>query len=136
IIANPNRPAPRLKLLELYAITQDPVNFHLQEAELRSVADTSVMARVDVLRRRLPEDEETDLTLPSEPEDLSAEQQPASLDDVQLTDADELEIELDLEASADVDDQRVLAGVTADAVDEDDIGKLAVSDDDNDDDFE
>ncbi len=103
IVVQPARTDLRLKLLEAFAGAQDPVGFKLQETELRDLAGDALAPQIAALRAGLREVVPNELL---EEGDVSvAEDLPA---------VDDLELALDMEASAEVDDARVLAGINVD----------------------
>lgn len=106
VVVQPERADLRLKLLEALAATQDSVGFKLQETELRDMAGESVEPQIAVLRATLRDTVQDDIL---EDGDAAAFAEEASLDD--------LEMALDMEASAEVDDAKVLAGAVPDDVD-------------------
>lgn len=101
IVVQPERTDLRLKLLEAFAASQDAVGFKLQETELRDLAGESVAPRIAALRAQLRDSVQDDI-LDEGDEVLFADN--AGLDD--------LELSLDMEASAEVDDAKVLKGFT------------------------
>ncbi len=123
IVAEPNRSDLRLKLLEVHVASQDVMGFRLQEAELLKIADSEDLARIDQLRDELPQDPDADQFGYRSSDDEQYRE---------LSQDEELELELDLEASAEVDDARVLSSLTADDVDANDVGSQAPNDDPDD----
>lgn len=103
IVVQPARTDLRLKLLEAFAGAQDPVGFKLQETELRDLAGDSLAPQIAVLRAGLRE---------AVANELLEESEAGAADD--LPAVDDLELALDMEASAEVDDARVLAGINVD----------------------
>lgn len=101
IVAQPERTDLRMKLLEVFAAAQDPIGFKLQETELRDLAGDSFILQIAVLRARLRAEVQDEIL--DEGDDMLFEE----------TDPlDDLELSLDMEASAEVDDSKVLAGMT------------------------
>jgi len=105
IVVQPERTDLRLKLLEAFAAAQDAVGFKLQETELRDIAGESISPQIAILQSRLRDTVSDDIL---EQGDLIEFDEDTPLDD--------LELALDMEASAEVDDAKVLSGF---AVDED-----------------
>jgi pilus assembly protein FimV len=105
IVAEPDRVDLRMKLLEVFVAKEDAVGFKLQETEIRDMGATGVEARIATLRSQLQGDLENEILEDGE-EDFFTE----------LNSLDDMELALDLEASADVDDNKVLAGETAEEV--------------------
>ncbi len=103
IVVQPARTDLRLKLLEAFAAAQDPVGFKLQETELRDLAGDSLAPQIAVLRAGLRE---------AVANELLEESEAGAADDLPVV--DDLELALDMEASAEVDDARVLAGINVD----------------------
>ncbi len=103
IVVQPARTDLRLKLLEAFAGAQDPVGFKLQETELRDLAGDALAPQIAALRAGLREVVPNELL--EEGDESVADDQPA---------VDDLELALDMEASAEVDDARVLAGINVD----------------------
>jgi len=101
IVVQPERADLRLKLLEAYAASQDAVGFKLQETELRDLAGDSVAPRIAELRAQLRNTVQDDIL---EEGDAFIYEDSADLDD--------LEMSLDMEASAEVDDAKVLKGMS------------------------
>ena len=101
IVVQPERTDLRLKLLEVFAVSQDAVGFKLQETELRDMAGESVAPRIAELRAQLRDSVQDDIL--DEGDDV------LFADDAEL---DDLELSLDMEASAEVDDAKVLKGFT------------------------
>jgi len=101
IVVQPERADLRLKLLEAYAASQDAVGFKLQETELRDLAGDSVAPRIAELRAQLRNTVQDDIL---EEGDAFVYEDSADLDD--------LEMSLDMEASAEVDDAKVLKGMS------------------------
>jgi pilus assembly protein FimV len=103
IVVQPARTDLRLKLLEAFAGAQDPVGFKLQETELRDLAGDSLAPQIAALRAGLRE---------AVADELLEEGEAGAIDDIAAV--DDLELALDMEASAEVDDARVLAGFNVD----------------------
>ena len=99
IVAEPDRVDLRLKLLEVFVGKQDVVGFKLQETEIRDMGKPNVEARIATLRAQLLNDTNSEI-LEEGDEDFFEE----------LNELDDMELALDLEASAEVDDSKVLAG--------------------------
>lgn len=105
IVAEPDRVDLRMKLLEVFVAKQDAVGFKLQETEIRDMGKPNVEARIATLRSQLAS--ETDSELLEEGEEDFFEE---------LNELDDMELALDLEASAEVDDSKVLAGNPEDEI--------------------
>ncbi len=103
IVVQPARTDLRLKLLEAFAGAQDPVGFTLQETELRDLAGDSLAPEIAALRAGLRE---------AVVDELLEEGEAGATDDSAAV--DDLELALDMEATAEVDDARVLAGFNVD----------------------
>lgn len=103
IVAEPRRADLRLKLLEVCVARQDAVGFKLQETELLDLGDATVATRIAELKAQLRG--EVDNEILDEGEDLF-------LDDLDAV--DEMELALDLEAAATVDDDLVQSGKNID----------------------
>ncbi len=103
IVAEPHRADLRLKLLEVCVARQDAVGFKLQETELLDLGDATVAPRIAELKAQLRG--EVDDEILDEGEGLF-------LDD--LDSVDEMELALDLEAAATVDDDLVQSGKSVD----------------------
>ena len=104
IVAEPDRVDLRLKLLEVFVAKQDVVGFKLQETEIRDMGKPNVEPRIATLRAQLHNDTNSEILEEGE-EDFFEE----------LDELDDMELALDLEASAEVDDGKVLAGSPDDA---------------------
>lgn len=102
IVADPDRVDLRMKLLEAYVGKQDAVGFKLQETEIRDMGVSGVEPRIATLRAQLHD--ETDSEILEEGEDDFFNE---------LNALDDMEVALDLEASAEVDDDKVLSGAVA-----------------------
>jgi len=102
IVVQPARTELRLKLLEAFVGAQDPVGFKLQETELRDMTGDALAPQIAELRARLRE---------VSVDDMLADGEQAAADEAAV---DDLELALDMEASAEVDDARVLAGFSVD----------------------
>ena len=113
IVAEPGRADLRLKLLEVCVARQDAVGFKLQETELLDLGDATVTPRIAELKAQLRG--EVDHEILDEGEDLF-------LDDLDAV--DEMELALDLEAAATVDDDLVQSGKSID-VSQGDVAALA-----------
>ncbi|MGJ8690048.1 MAG: FimV/HubP family polar landmark protein [Gammaproteobacteria bacterium] len=127
IVAQPDRADLRMKMLEVLVAKQDAVGFKLQETEIRDMDVKGLEPRIATLRSQL--DSEVDSEILEEGEDDFFNE---------LNELDDMEVALDLEASAEVDDSKVLSGqVDADEDDEnaiefdDEIKDDAASDDIN-----
>ena len=105
IVAEPDRVDLRMKLLEVFVAKQDAVGFKLQETEIRDMGKPNVEARIATLRSQLAS--ETDSEILEEGEEDFFEE---------LNELDDMELALDLEASAEVDDSKVLAGKPEDEI--------------------
>lgn len=104
IVAEPRRADLRLKLLEVCVAKKDAVGFKLQETELLDLGDAAVVPQIAALKAQLRG--EVDHEVLDEGEDLFL----SELDAV-----DEMELALDLEAAATVDDDLVqLSGRSVD----------------------
>ncbi|MCP5357433.1 MAG: hypothetical protein H7A06_04750 [Pseudomonadales bacterium] len=102
IVAEPDRVDLRMKLLEAYVGKQDAVGFKLQETEIRDMGVGGVEPRIATLRAQLHD--ETDSEILEEGEDDFFNE---------LNALDDMEVALDLEASAEVDDDKVLSGAVS-----------------------
>jgi pilus assembly protein FimV len=103
IVAEPRSADLRLKLLEVCVAKQDPIGFKLQESELLDLGDTSVAPRIAELKSQLRG--EVDHEILDEGEDLFLDE---------LDAMDDMELALDLEAAATVDDDLVQSGYSVD----------------------
>jgi len=111
IVAQPDRADLRMKMLEVLVAKQDAIGFKLQETEIRDMDVRGLEPRIATLRSQL--DSELDSEILEEGEDDFFNE---------LNELDDMEVALDLEASAEVDDSKVLSGqVDAEERDEDDI---------------
>jgi pilus assembly protein FimV len=99
IVAEPARAELRLKLLEVYAAKQDLLGFELQETELRDIDFPGMGSRIAALKAQLGHVLDDEILEEGEADFLQ-----------ELDGLNDLEIALDLEASADVDDKKVYAG--------------------------
>jgi pilus assembly protein FimV len=108
VVAEPDRVDLRMKLLEIFVAKQDAVGFKLQETEIRDMGHPNVEPRIATLRAQLLS--ETDNEILEEGEEDFFEE---------LNELDDMELALDLEASAEVDDNKVLAGNLEDSDDDD-----------------
>tara|TARA_R100001377_G_scaffold27604_2_gene14817 strand:- start:2166 stop:5282 length:3117 start_codon:yes stop_codon:yes gene_type:complete len=106
IVAEPDRVDLRMKLLEVFVAKQDAVGFKLQETEIRDMGKPNVEARIATLRSQLVNEIDSEILEEGE-EDFFEE----------LNELDDMELALDLEASAEVDDSKVLAGSPEDEID-------------------
>jgi pilus assembly protein FimV len=103
IVAEPRSADLRLKLLEVCVAKQDAIGFKLQESELLDLGDTSVAPRIAELKSQLRG--EVDHEILDEGEDLFLDE---------LDAMDDMELALDLEAAATVDDGLVQSGYSVD----------------------
>lgn len=110
IVAEPDRVDLRMKLLEVFVATQDAVGFKLQETEIRDMGKPNVEPRIATLRAQLLSETDSEILEEGE-EDFFDE----------LNELDDMELALDLEASAEVDDGKVLAASPDDADDDKEI---------------
>ncbi len=101
IVVQPERADLRLKLLEVFAASQNALGFKLAETELRDLAGDSVGLRIAELRAQLRNTVQDEIL---EEGDAFAYEDSADMDD--------LEMSLDMEASAEVDDAKVLKGLS------------------------
>lgn len=118
IVADPNNVALRVKLLEVFAAEHDETAFGLQESELSRLTMTDrERATVENLRLKLVGGDVSDPGQDQQfaPGDISKE-----INDIE--DIDDMELELDMEASPDVDDSKVLAGLEPEVADADQGG--------------
>ncbi len=99
IVAQPDRADIRMKMLEVLVAKQDAVGFKLQETEIRDMQVRGLEPRIATLRSQL--DSELDSEILEEGEDDFFNE---------LNELDDMEVALDLEASAEVDDNKVLSG--------------------------
>ncbi|MDO9317198.1 MAG: FimV/HubP family polar landmark protein [Gammaproteobacteria bacterium] len=104
IVAEPRRADLRLKLLEVCVAKQDAIGFKLQETELLDLGDATVAPRIAELKAQLRG--EVDHEILEEGEDLFLDE---------LDTIDDMELALDLEAAATVDDDLVKSGYSVDA---------------------
>lgn len=103
IVAEPDSNELRLKLLEVCVAKKDAVGFKLQETELRESASPAVLARIEELKAQLRAEVDDEILEDGDEEffsDLDSDEE-----------VDELELALDMEASAEVDDEKVLGEV-------------------------
>lgn len=103
IVAEPRRADLRLKLLEVCVAKQDAVGFKLQETELLDLGDASVAPRIAELKAQLRG--EVDHEILEEGEGVFLDE---------LDAMDEMELALDMEAAATVNDDLVQSGRGAD----------------------
>ena len=103
IVAEPERVDLRMKLLEVYVARQDAVGFKLQETEIRDMGASGVEPRIATLRAQLHDDTDSEILEKGEGDFFE-----------ELSSLDDMEVALDLEASAEVDDDKVLAGAVVD----------------------
>lgn len=103
IVAEPRRADLRLKLLEVCVAEQDAIGFKLQETELLDLGDATVAPRIAELKAQLRG--EVDHEILEEGEDLFLDE---------LAAMDDMELALDLEAAATVDDDLVQSGYSID----------------------
>jgi len=101
IVVQPERIDLRLKLLEVFAAAQDSIGFTLQETELLDMAGALVAPQIAVIKSRLRDSVQDEIL--DEGDAISFEE---------VAPLDDLELSLDMEASAEVDDDKVLAGFT------------------------
>lgn len=106
IVAEPERIDLRMKLLEVFVAKGDAVGFKLQETEIRDMGAPNVEPRIATLRGQLLSETDSEILEEGE-EDFFDE----------LNELDNMEMALDLEASAEVDDGKVLAGEPIEADD-------------------
>ncbi len=99
IVSEPGRVDLRMKLLEVYVAKQDAVGFKLQESEIRDMGALGVEPRIATLRSQLHTEHDSEIL--EEGEDDFFEE---------LNALDDMEVALDLEASAEIDDGKVLSG--------------------------
>ncbi|MDP1933173.1 MAG: FimV/HubP family polar landmark protein [Gammaproteobacteria bacterium] len=99
IVAEPNRADLRLKLLEVCVARQDAIGFKLQETELRDLGGVGVAAQIAELKSQLRGELDDEILEEGEDDFFS-----------ELSALDDMEVALDLEASADVDDELVRSG--------------------------
>lgn len=104
IVAEPRRADLRLKLLEVCVAKQDAIGFKLQETELLDLGDATVVPRIAELKAQLRG--ELDHEILEECEDLFLDE---------LDTMDDMELALDMEAAATVDDDLVKSGYSVDA---------------------
>ena len=107
VVAESDRVDLRMKLLEVFVAKQDAVGFKLQETEIRDMGARNVEPRIATLREQLLSDTDSEILEDGE-EDFFDE----------LNELDDMELALDLEASAEVDDSKVLAGAPSPAADD------------------
>lgn len=100
IVVQPERTDLRMKLLEAFAASQDPVGFTMQETELRDMAGESLAPQIAIMKARLRDSVQDEIL--EEGDDFSFDEEAP---------VDELELSLDMEASAEVDDDKVLSGI-------------------------
>lgn len=112
IVAEPERTDLRLKLLEVCVARQDAIGFKLQETELRDIGDASVGPRIAALKAQL----KGELIRGELDDEILEEGEDAFLSELDAL--DDMEIALDMESSAEVDDNKVFAGT--DAAEQDD----------------
>jgi len=103
IVAEPDSNELRLKLLEVCVAKKDAVGFKLQETELRESASPAVLTRIEELKAQLRAEVDDEILEDGDEEFFS------ELDSDE--EVDELELALDMEASAEVDDEKVLGEV-------------------------
>ncbi|MES3008111.1 MAG: FimV/HubP family polar landmark protein [Pseudomonadota bacterium] len=121
IVAEPERADLRLKLLEVCAARQDVIGFKLQETELRDLGDLSVMPRIAELKAQLRGEVDHDALEDISDELIDQDALQETLDDgediflAELDAMDDMELSLDLEAAATVDDDLVRSGYSVDA---------------------
>ena len=123
IVAEPNSSDLRLKLLEVCVAKKDAVGFKLQETELRETATPEVLERIEELKAQLRLEVDDEILEEGDEEFFS---------ELADEDVDDLELALDMDASAEVDDAKVLAGHDAEEVEEVAAGPHFYSDDDED----
>lgn len=103
IVAEPDSNELRLKLLEVCVAKKDAVGFKLQETELRESASPAVLTRIEELKAQLRAEVDDEILEDGDEEYFS--------DQGSDEEVDELELALDMEASAEVDDEKVLGEV-------------------------
>jgi pilus assembly protein FimV len=99
IVAEPARAELRLKLLEVYAAKEDLLGFELQETELRDINFPGTESRIAELKAQLGHVLDDEILEEGEAEFIQ-----------ELDSLNDMEIALDLEASAEVDDNKVSVG--------------------------
>lgn len=115
IVADPDEQALRVKMLQVLAAQEDFIGFRLQESELGEL-DTRQQEQVDTLREQIAalEGRTTPAAIGPEAEVDAGVTEESSGDLDDFSDIDNDELELDMEASADVDDEKVRGGTLDD----------------------
>ncbi len=114
IVAQPDRADLRMKMLEVFVAKQDAVGFKLQETEIRDMQVRGLEPRIATLRSQLDSELDSEILEEGE-EDFFNE----------LNGLDDMEVALDLEASAEVDDNKVLSGQSIAEEDDDNVIEFA-----------
>lgn len=114
IVVQPDRADIRMKMLEVLVAKQDAIGFKLQETEIRDMDVKGLEPRIAALRAQFNHALESEILEDGEEGFFN-----------ELNELDDMEVALDLEASAEVDDNKVLSG-QVDAADDNaiELGEL------------